>query len=69
MENETLITEYTEQHIDAQIDAQIDPETGELLSSPKEKGEFIQEDKFTSPKVRVTISEVKSEDSIIDDSL
>lgn len=65
MENETLITEYTEQHIDAEID----PETGELLSSTKEKGEFIQEDKFTSPKVRVTISEVKSEDSIIDDSL
>jgi hypothetical protein len=61
MENETLITEYTEQEIDG--------ETGELLISSANKTDYLQEDKFTSSKVRVTISEVKTEDSIINDSI
>jgi hypothetical protein len=61
MENETLITEYTEQEIDG--------ETGELLISSADKTDYLQEDKFTSSKVRVTISEVKTEDSITNDSI
>lgn len=61
MENETLITEYTEQEIDG--------ETGELLISSEDKTDYLQEDKFTSSKVRVTISEVKTEDSITNDSI
>ena len=61
MENETLITEYTEQEIDG--------ETGELLISSADKTDYLQEDKFTSSKVRVTISEVKTDDSIINDSI
>ena len=61
MENETLITEYTEQEIDG--------ETGELLISSSNKTDFIQEEKITSPKVRVTISEARNDDSIIKDSI
>ena len=61
MENETLITEYTEQEIDG--------ETGELLISSDNKTDFIQEEKITSPKVRVTISEARNDDSIINDSI
>jgi len=61
MENETLITEYTEQEIDG--------ETGELLISSSENAPFLKEEKVTSPKVKVTISELKNDDSIINDSI
>lgn len=61
MENETLITEYTEQKIDG--------ETGELLISSANNTDFLQEEKITSPKVRVTISEARNDDSIINDSI
>ena len=61
MENETLITEYTEQEIDG--------ETGELLISSSNKTDFLQEEKITSTKVRVTISEARNDDSIINDSI
>ena len=61
MENETLITEYTEQEIDG--------ETGELLISSSENAPFLKEEKVTSTKVKVTISELKNDDSIINDSI
>lgn len=54
-----LITEYNE--------LEIDSETGELLTSKDE--EYNQENKLTSSLVKVTISEVASDDNITNDSL
>ncbi len=59
MENQTLITEYNEENIDK--------ETGEILPSKEE--EYNQEDKLTSSLVKVTISEVTSDDVTTNDSL
>ena len=61
MEKE-LITEYTDHQ-------NIDQETGEVLIDSEEQKNYLEEDKLTSPLVKVKISEVKTEDSILNNSI